>query len=360
MKIEKIKKFFNKKKVLVLGHTGFKGSWLCLALKTFNCKIYGISNSIPTKPSNYILSNVNSFVTNYSFDIRDYKKLERTFKLIKPDIIFHLAAQSLVIKSFENPYDTWTTNALGTLNLLDILKKNTRKKKISTLIITSDKCYKNIDKKQGYKENETLGGYEPYGASKATAEIIFHSYYNSFLKNKKNINIATARAGNVIGGGDWSNNRIIPDLIKSIKKDKILHIRYPDATRPWQHVLDLVFGYITLVYSLSNDKKISGESFNFGPFNQKNYTVISLLKEFKKNLKILNWKIDISKIKYTEANLLNLNVKKTFKLIKWKNLLSFKDTVKYTADWYSMYLSKSENMQKFTLYQIKTFQNKIK
>lgn len=360
MKIEEIKNFFYKKKVLVLGHTGFKGSWLCLALKTFDCKIYGISNSIPTKPSNYILSKVNNFVINYSLDIRDYKKLDKIIKLIKPDIIFHLAAQSLVIKSFENPYDTWTTNAIGTLNLLDILKKNTNKKKLSTLIITSDKCYKNINKKQGYKENEILGGYEPYGASKASAEIIFHSYYNSFLKKKKNIRIATARAGNVIGGGDWSKNRIIPDLIKSIEEDKSLYIRYPNATRPWQHVLDLVFGYIVLLYNLSKNRKISGKSFNFGPFNQKNYTVINLLKEFKKNLKILNWKVDISKIKFKEANLLNLNVKKTFKLIKWKNILSFKDTVKFTADWYSKYLTNKANMQNFTLEQIKIYKKKIK
>jgi len=358
MNLNKLKKFFYKKKVLVLGHTGFKGSWLCLALKTFNCRIYGISNSIPTKPSNYILSGVNKFVANYNIDIRNYHKLEKTIKLIKPDIIFHLAAQSLVIKSFQNPYDTWTTNAIGTLNLLDIIKTNINKKKLSTLIITSDKCYKNINKKQGYKENEVLGGYEPYGASKASAEIIFHSYYNSFLKKKKNIFIATARAGNVIGGGDWSKNRIIPDLIKSIQKDKSLYIRYPHATRPWQHVLDLVFGYIVLVYNLSKNRKISGESFNFGPFDQKNYTVINLLKEFKKNLKFLNWKVDISKIKHKEANLLNLNVKKTFKLIKWKNILSFKDTVKFTADWYSKYLTNKKNMQNFTLEQIQIYKKK--
>ena len=356
---KKLKNFYNGKKILIIGHTGFKGSWLSASLSQFNAKLYGISNGIVSKPSNYEVSGIKNIIKSYYFDIRNYKKFKSTINLINPDIIFHLAAQSLVRESYNNPYNTWTTNVVGTLNLLEILKTIKLRKKIKILIVTSDKCYKNINKIQGYKENDILGGYEPYGASKASTELLFHSYFQSFFKNNKFINLCTARAGNVIGGGDWSKDRIIPDLIKIYKKNKKLKIRYPNATRPWQHVLEPIFGYIHLGYMMEKkSNKINGQSYNFGPYYHKNYSVKKLLNEIKIYLPKIKTSYKLSNSKFYEAGLLNLNSRKAFKVLNWKNNLNFKESVKLTADWYRNYFKKS-NMKKITLEQINFYKNKL-
>ncbi len=358
MKSEKLRKFYKNKKVLVLGHTGFKGSWLTACLKNYQAKVFGISDMIPTIPSNYLVSRINKLIDkDIRQDIRNYKKLKKKINLIKPDVIFHLAAQALVKKSYSNPYDTWTTNVLGTLNLLEILKNSQFNKKTVVVIITSDKCYKNINKKKGYNENNTLGDYEPYGATKASVEILFHSYFQSFLKNKKKLFLATARAGNVIGGGDWSSNRIISDVFKSISNRQILNIRYPKSTRPWQHVLEPIFGYLTLGFKLAKkeENKVNGESFNFGPNFKKNYSVIDLLNQIRNYLPDLKWKLDKKKNKDREAGLLNLDCSKSNKILKWKNILSFNETINMTAAWYHFYLKKI-NMQKITMSQIKSYE----
>ena len=284
MNIKKIKEFYKDKKVLIIGHTGFKGSWLSISLKKMGSKIFGISLNIPSKPSHFKLSHINKDIKDLRLDIRNLKMLKKKISEIKPDIIFHLAAQSLVKQSFSNPYETWTTNLLGSLNLFEALKNIELKKKTSVVVVTSDKCYKNLNKKKKYSETDLLGDSEPYGASKAAVEIAFKSYFDSFYINKKNLNIATARAGNVIGGGDWSKDRIIPDLIRSIYKKQILRIRYPKSTRPWQHVLEPIHGYLFLGYMLHFKKSsTNGESFNFGPNFAKNYSVIELLK-FLRNI----------------------------------------------------------------------------
>jgi len=306
--LKKIRKFYKGKKILIIGHTGFKGSWLTMVLSLFNAKLYGISLNVPSKPSNFKVSKVHTKIKDYRVDIRNFKKLRQKINKINPDIIFNLAAQSLVRESFKNPFNTWSTNFIGSLNLLEILKIRKRRKKITLVLITSDKCYKNINKSQGYKENDILGGYEPYGASKASVEILFHSYFQSFFKNDNKILMASARAGNVIGGGDWSKDRIIPDLIKNLKKNNKILIRYPNSTRPWQHVLDPIFGYIYLGYMLNkNSLKINGESFNFGPLLRKNYTVKVLLNKIQKYIPRIKWKVSNNKNKIIEAGLLNLN-----------------------------------------------------
>ena len=228
------------------------------------------------------------------------------------------------------------------------------------MVITSDKCYKNLNRIRKYSETDLLGDSEPYGASKAAIEIAFRSYFDSFYIQKKKLNIATARAGNVIGGGDWSVDRIIPDLIRSIKKKKILKIRYPNSTRPWQHVLEPVYGYLFLAFNLHKKKRLTnGESFNFGPNFIKNYSVIELLKEFKRYLPKLSWKLDKQKIKLKEANLLNLNSNKAKKILKWKNILSFNETVKMTASWYEDYFH-NKDMKKISRNQIKYYLTKLK
>ena len=331
--MEKLKKFYKNKKVLVIGHTGFKGSWLTACLKNYEARVFGISNKIPTIPSNYLVSKINKSINkDFREDIRNYASLQKKINTIKPDIIFHLAAQALVKESYSNPYCTWTTNLFGTLNLLEILKNSEFKKKLSIVIITSDKCYKNINQRKGYKENDILGDYEPYGATKAAVEILFHSYFQSFLRNKKKLNLATARAGNVIGGGDWSDNRIISDLFKSISKKEVLNIRYPKSTRPWQHVLEPIYGYLFLGLELAKEEKlVNGESFNFGPDFKKNYSVVDLLSQIKKYLPKLKWKLDKNKNKEHEAGLLNLDCSKSKKILGWKNILNFDETVNMTA-----------------------------
>lgn len=358
MKFNKLRKFYKNKKVLVMGHTGFKGSWLTACLKNYQAKVFGISNKIPTNPSNYLVSGIDKLIhKDFRQDIRDYKKLNKKINSIKPDVIFHLAAQALVKESYINPHNTWTTNVLGTLNLLEILKNNEFKKKVIVVIITSDKCYKNINQKKGYKENDILGDHEPYGATKASAEILFHSYFQSFFKNKKKLRLATARAGNVIGGGDWSNNRIISDLFKSIRTGQTLIIRYPKSTRPWQHVLEPIFGYLTLAFKLAKEERnVNGESFNFGPNLKKNYTVVDLLNQIRNYLPVLRWKFDKTKNKDREAGLLNLDCTKSMKILKWKNILNFDETVKMTAVWYNSYLKK-KNMKEITIDQIKKYES---
>ncbi len=360
MQIDKLYKFYKNKKILIIGHTGFKGSWLSISLKMMGAKIYGISLDVPTKISHFKLLKLNKLVKDYRLDIRDQKKLKDKIIKIKPDIIFHLAAQSLVKKSFSDPFETWTTNFSGSLNLFEILKNIQIKKRMGVVVITSDKCYKNLNQYKKYSETDLLGDSEPYGASKAAVEIAFKSYFLSFFKYKNNLRIATARAGNVIGGGDWSKNRIIPDLISSINKKTTLKIRYPKSTRPWQHVLEPIYGYLFLGYYLYLKKPLTnGESFNFGPNFLKNYNVIELLKAFKRYLPKLTWKIDKKKLKVKEANLLNLNSSKVQKIIKWRNILSFSETVRMTASWYQKYLRK-EDISRLTTDQIKFYVSKLK
>ena len=237
---------FKGKKVIITGHTGFKGSWLTIWLLHLGAKIIGISNGIPTKPSNFESNQLKKKINHQNFDIKNKIKLQRLINIHKPDFIFHLAAQSLVKKSYAKPSLTFETNSFGTLTLLDVLKDYKIKKICSVVIITSDKSYKNLELNRGYKEDDLLGGHDPYSASKACAELIIQSYFSSFLIKNKNLKISVARAGNVIGGGDWSENRLIPDCIKSIKNKKKLLIRFPNSTRPWQHVFEAIYGYMLL------------------------------------------------------------------------------------------------------------------
>jgi len=275
-----LKNFFYQKKVIITGHTGFKGSWLTLWLKIYGANIFGISKDIPTKPSNFDASRVYNGIKNYKLDILDQKKLKKLFLKINPDYVFHLAAQSLVKKSYEDPSITWNTNLIGTLNILESLRQ--LNKSCVAVLVTSDKCYLNKETHKGYKESDTLGGEDPYSASKASTEMLIKSHVKSFFKEKnKKIYIASVRAGNVIGGGDWSKNRLIPDCIIKWSKHKSVKIRSPLSTRPWQHVLEAVYGYILLATKLSKNFKLHGESFNFGPSNNSNYNVIFLVKTIR-------------------------------------------------------------------------------
>lgn len=336
--MEKQFKVFKNKKILITGHTGFKGSWLTLWLSNIGAKVYGIS--LKTKGINHFSSlKIKGVKSNY-FDIKDQNKIKKVFKKIKPDFVFHLAAQALVKQSYKNSTETFLSNSIGTLNILEGLKS--LKNNCTAIIITSDKVYKNFEVKRGYKESDVIGGQDPYSASKGCAELIIESYFLSFLKKNKNLRIAVARAGNVIGGGDWSRDRLIPDCAKSWKNKKPVTLRNPNSTRPWQNVLDVVRGYMILAKTLKKNSKINGKPFNFGPQSNENYTVIDVIKLLKKNWTKFYFKIKNSKKNYKEANLLKLNSNKANKLLKWKCALKFKQSVELTANWYkNFYITKN-------------------
>ena len=347
---------YKKKKVLVTGSTGFKGSWLCFWLHLLKCKTIGIALR-PEKGS--ILFNklkIKKKIKQYFINIENYKKLNQVIKKEKPDLIIHLAAQSIISLSYKYPQQTLKTNVIGSLNILEVAKENN----IGNLIyITSDKCYLNKDNKKIYIESDRLGGEDLYSASKASAELIFEAYQKSFLKTERPIKFASARAGNVIGGGDMKKDRIVPDIMKSLINKTRLVIRSPKAVRPWQHVLEPLYGYLILGNFLIKNKlkKNIQPNWNFGP-DVKN---IKSVKEIVlKSLKYWNIKkkfIFKKNKKFREVNFLMLNSKKAYKEIKWKPKLNFDDTIRLTVEWYKSYYNK-KNLEKITKKQIEFFLKK--
>ena len=353
-------KIFKNKKVIVTGHTGFKGSWLAFWLINLGAKVMGISKDIPTNPSHFSLIKLNKKILSKKIDIRDLKALKKIFNNYKPDYVFHLAAQSIVKKSYSETIKTWHTNLIGTVNVMEALKSLKKNKNIIAVLITSDKAYKNLEKKTGYKETDLLGGLDPYGASKSAAEIAISSYIKSFFSSKKNNTFITvARAGNVIGGGDWSNDRLIPDCMKSWLKGKRVLIRNPISTRPWQHVLEVLNGYLKLAASLKLNKKLHGEAFNFGPVTRKNYKVLDVLKNVKKTWPNINWKIKKNK-NFFENVLLQLDSNKARKIINWRPVLKFDETIKLTVEWYKYYARSKNNISSKSLEQIIYYQKVLK
>ncbi len=344
-------KNYRNKKVLIIGHSGFKGSWLANWLIELKAKVYGISKKSINRSKTYVSTKLNKRIfKEYDFDIRDLKKLNKTINQIKPDYIFFLAAQSLVGKSYKDPVTTWEINFVGALNILDVVKNINFKTNL--VLITSDKCYENIGKKSGYKETDTLGGSDPYSASKASVEILYNSYFRSFLKNRGNIKSVTTRAGNVIGGGDMSDDRLIPDCIRAWSKKKILKVRNPDSTRPWQHVLEPLNGYLKLGLYL-NYGKYNGKSFNFGPSIKNSKPVKDIMKECSKYLHNFKYTMSNSNF-FHEHRLLQLNCDEAKKKLNWKPKLNFKKTISFTIDWYVNFYKKKD-MFKFTKKQINEF-----
>ena len=332
---------FKGKKIIVTGHTGFKGSWLCIWLNLLGAKVYGIGLKPKTKESHYRCTNLKKYIQkSFILDIKNKKKVEKIFKRVKPDFLFHLAGQSIVKLSYIDPKNTWDTNLIGTINVLESLRQL---KKCTAILITSDKCYKNLESRKGYDENDKLGGEDPYSASKAGAEIAINSYYKTFFKKTK-ILVCSVRAGNVIGGGDWSPDRIIPDFFKSYFDKKKMIVRNPNSIRPWQHVLDALHGYLVLAKRLHYNRMISGNSFNFGPRKIKNFKVKDIInylnkdKLFKKHLVIFK-----KNKKFKETNILKLNVKKAENLLDWKCKLDIRESLDFTKQWFINFNPKSLN-----------------
>lgn len=354
----KLKKFWFNKKVLIIGHTGFKGSWLSILLKHLGSEVFGYS--LPPKKDNFIFKKLNIerlIDKNFFSDINDTSSLKKFIFKNKPEIIINLAAQSIVIESYLKPMETYKTNLMGALNILNICKnfKNIR----SVLMITTDKVYKNEEKNISYKESDQLGGNDPYSGSKAASEIAIESFRKSFFSNLSSAYVATARAGNIIGGGDWSNGRLVPDFFKSYFKKKFLKLRYPNAIRPWQHVLEPLYGYLILSQKLYEKKSAALGSWNFGPNHNNFISVKELVKIINNNL---NLKVKIQmleKKKFHEANILKLNSNKAKSLLKWRPILSQKEMIKFVSDWYINLKNSNIFLYNLTIKQIETFLKKI-
>jgi CDP-glucose 4,6-dehydratase len=349
---------YNGKKVLITGNSGFKGSWLTCWLLKLGADVVGVSKDIPTKPSMFEDLNLESLIKHYVCDIRDLDLLSNIITNEQPDVIFHLAAQPIVSTSYEDPIETITSNTIGTMNLMEILRHV--EWPCAAVLITSDKSYDNVEWVWGYKETDQVGGKDVYSGSKGAAELIIKSYYHSFFKNKSHpVKLAVGRAGNVIGGGDWARDRIIVDTVKAWSNHKGVEIRCPEATRPWQHVLEPLSGYLVLGQSLIVDDLADGEAFNFGPRAEQNRTVTDLLSTMA-----VMWTADIPEIAFTvtdnipfkEAELLKLNCDKALFFLKWEAVLEYQKTVEFTAGWYSSYFSGVGGIYDFTVNQIRQYE----
>lgn len=342
------------KRVLVTGHTGFKGSWLSIWLSMLGAEVVGYSLDPTSKKGNFEACHLkNKIFADIRGDIRDYEHLTATIEKYQPEIVFHLAAQALVRTAYSNPKVTYETNTLGTVNVLEAVRNSSCVKYV--IMITSDKCYENIEQIWGYKETDRMGGYDPYSASKGCAELIISSYRNSYFNpdcyDKHGKCIASVRAGNVIGGGDWSDNRLVPDCIRYIEAEKEIEIRNPTATRPWEHVLEPLSGYLKLGQKMMENPIDYASCFNFGPHISANKTVFEVVKclvDYYGKGKV----IDASDPNAVHENtLLNLDVTKAYVMLQWEAKWGLKEAVEKTVDWYKEALISSD-MYDFCVRQI--------
>lgn len=348
---------YNGKTVLITGHTGFKGSWLTAWLEKLGANVVGISKDIPSTPSHFESLGIQERITHHIFDITDLNSVRDVFHQSKPDFVFHLAAQAIVSDSLFDPVNTVSSNVLGTTTLLQVLRE--QEHKIAAVIITSDKCYENEEWVWGYRENDRMGGKDIYSASKGAAELIFNAFFKSILSAKANIRVATARAGNVIGGGDWAKDRIVADSFVSWSGRNPVEIRSPQSTRPWQHVLEPLSGYLALGRELYLEGQTNGESYNFGPDSHQNVTVIQLINDLfqvwgdngSQPVTFRNEK----KSTLAEAGLLRLNCEKAQRDLSWEPTLNYDECVSFVGTWYKDYYSNSESPAEFSQRQIEKY-----
>lgn len=328
---------FEGKSVVITGHTGFKGAWLTAWLKGLDANVIGISLGAPTVPSHFGAAHMADGMVDQLIDIRNATELTDAIVSAQPDFVFHLAAQALVRRSYADPVETWQTNVMGTLYVLEALRK--LDKPCSAVIITSDKCYDNVEWVWGYRETDAMGGPDPYSASKGAAELVIRSHIKSFFpKETSKVRIASARAGNVVGGGDWSADRIIPDCVRAWSQGQSVELRSPHSTRPWQHVLEPLSGYLNLALALSQRTELHGEPFNFGPPAQQNHSVLELVRQMSLHWDQVQWK-DVSQVAAGpyESGLLKLNCDKALHHLQWRAVMGFEETVQMTAEWYRSY-----------------------
>ncbi len=334
--------FWQGRRVLVTGHTGFKGSWLCLLLDSFGSRVRGYALDPPTQPSLYTLARVGELVDSITGDIRNLDRIVDAVESYAPEIVFHMAAQSVVLQSYDDPVETYSTNVLGTVNVLESVRRMRRP--CIVINVTTDKCYENKGWVWGYRENDAMGGHDPYSSSKACAEFVGQAYRDSFFPlsqlGKHGVGIASARAGNVIGGGDWTPRQLIPDAVDAfVKAKQAIVLRNPSAVRPWQHVLDCLGGYLSLAEAMAGDIPAYSGAWNFGPADAESRSV-SYIVEFLAS----KWDIDRPWVKDTashapEESMLRLDVTKTANVLGWRSRLTIDDAIQLVADWYRRYHS---------------------
>jgi CDP-glucose 4,6-dehydratase len=353
---------FDNKTVFITGHTGFQGSWLSLWMRALNAKVVGYSIDLPTQPSLFEILELNKDIVDIRGNINDLSHLHDSISTHKPDFVFHLAAQPLVRLSYEEPIETFTTNVVGTANILESVRTISNVK--SCVVVTSDKCYENKNTGHPYVETDHLGGYDPYSASKGAAEIITSSYRRSFFSDNdtENANIASVRAGNVIGGGDWAQDRLIPDAIRALSKNESILIRNPHNTRPWQHVLESISGMIWLSARLFKEGSKFSTAWNFGPLPQNSITVKEVIEKVVRLWGSGNWNEQHSRNseKKHEAELLELDSTKANTQLQWNPVYSLDDSISKTINWYKTYYDHKNNMKDFTLDQILNYVAKAK
>jgi CDP-glucose 4,6-dehydratase len=350
---------FNGRKVLLTGHTGFKGSWLTAWLGRLGAEVCGYSNGIPTEPSLFEAAELKSAIRHEVGDVRDVARLRGVFQDFRPDFVFHLAAQAIVSKSYSDPFETISTNVMGTASVMEMLR--TAEWPCAAVIITSDKAYDNVEWPWGYRETDKLGGKDVYSGSKGAAELVFNSYAKSFLHDSNSpVRVATARAGNVIGGGDWAADRIVADCVRAWSREQRVTIRSPNATRPWQHVLEPLSGYLSLARHLAETRSASGDSYNFGPRGEQNATVRQLLGSLAQ---IWGFEREEDSFEVTgnlpffESSLLKLNIDKALLELKWEPNLSYHECMTMTGSWYRDVTKLGGSARQRTLEQIEEYEN---
>ena len=348
---------YRRRRVFVTGHTGFKGSWLCEWLLALGAEVHGFALLPPTKPSLFNQLKLAKRIKSHTIgDIRNLKGVTAVMRRVKPDFVFHLAAQPLVRLSYEKPVETFETNVMGTVNILDACRA--LKKRCSVVCITTDKCYENKETPRPYKEDDPMGGYDPYSCSKGCDELLISSYRRSFFGTPNSLVwVASARAGNVIGGGDWAKDRIVPDAMRALAKGESIPVRNKVSTRPWQHVLEPLGGYLTLGAALARRERFEDVcgGFNFGPDPKANRTVKELVEEMLKHCKG-EWVDKSNPNAVHEAGLLNLDIRKAKRILGWKPRWGFETTIEKTAHWYNE-IGNGADVQKTTLAQIKEYEN---
>lgn len=341
------------KKVLVTGDSGFKGSWMCIWLKELGADVYGYSLPALTEYDNFETCGLKNKIQHVDADIRNQQKLQEYFDKVKPDIAFHLAAQPLVIDSYNNPHYNFETNLMGTVNFFEAVRNCPSVK--AAINVTTDKCYQNNEWVWGYRENDPMGGDDPYSASKGCSELITNSYLKSFFSKGNTAHIASGRAGNVIGGGDWAANRIIPDMMRGYKNNSATAIRNPNSIRPWQHVLEPLSGYLKLGEKLLSEGKNYSGGWNFGPAAYENYSVGDVVNEVRKVIPAIKIDAPPQTEKLHEAGLLKLDITKAVNQLGWKPKLNFEQTIKMTVDGYLAEIEHKKDLYAARVEQIKNY-----
>lgn len=323
---------FKGRRVFITGHTGFKGSWLAFLLKEIGAEVFGYALPPVGKNNHFELLGLAQTIEHVEADIRDEEKLAAEMSRFQPEFVFHMAAQALVRLSYSDPKTTFETNVMGSVNLLEAVRKCESVR--SLVYITSDKCYENLEWLWGYRENDQLGGHDPYSASKASAEMVFSAYARSFFFDRQDLGAASARAGNVIGGGDWAVDRIIPDCVRAIESEEPIQLRNPFATRPWQHVLEPLAGYLLLAAQLRKKPSAYAGSWNFGPSSRQVRTVLEVAEHLVDRFGRGSIIKDANEKKHHEAKLLQLNCDKAHQVLGWYPRWDFERTLNMTSDWY--------------------------